>query len=78
MIAAASQSQPSKIHLHLSGSELSGHSISDRTERVPGGKGTFYEYEGEGHAFMNAGKDVKEKMASAYSTLQQAYRHVHL
>ena len=45
---------------------------------MPSGKGTFYEYEGEGHAFMNSGKDVKEKMASEYCSSQQAYRHVHL
>lgn len=36
-----------------------------RTEKVPGSLGEWYEYKGEGHAFMNAGEDIMEAMASA-------------
>lgn len=36
-----------------------------RIAKVRGGKGTFFEYPGEGHAFMNASTDIVENMKAA-------------
>lgn len=38
---------------------------SCRCEKVPNKNFEFYEYPGEGHAFMNSSPDIKELMAKA-------------